>query len=118
MATIADVKNWIKELLPYGEDFDKYVKVITDEAEGNAEGKFKHKLIVHIFTQSRLYYHIVAKDENDNTGYLGCQVGNSYCLAGEDHSRGRDLPDGPLSEETWRKIVNDIVRTELRELGT
>ena len=119
MASIADVKRWIAELLPYGEDFDKYVQVIEEEGESNTDGSaYKHELIVHIFTKSRHRYHIVARDENDNTGYLGCQGGTIYFLAGESHIRGNDLPDGPLSEETWNKIVRAIIAYELRELGT
>ena len=118
MATIADVKQWISELLPHGRAYERYVQVIKDEGEGNMDGVYKHEFIAHIFTKSRHYYHIVAKDENDNTGYLGCQAGTSYHLAGEDHTRGNDLPDGPLSEETWNKIVCAIIAYELRELGT
>jgi hypothetical protein len=118
MTTIADVKNWIKELIP-GEAYDKYVHVIKDEGEGTEDGSiFHHELIVKIFTKSRHYYYIVAKDENDNTGYLGCQAGNNYYWAGEDHTRGHDLPDGPLDESTWLSIVKAIIRDELRELGT
>jgi len=119
MATIADVKQWIAELLPHGDAYERYVKVIKEEGESNTDGSaYKHELIVKIFTKSRHYYHIVAKDKNDNTGYLGCQAGVSYCLAGEDHAGGNDLPDGPLSEETWHSIVNAIVANELIELGT
>jgi hypothetical protein len=118
MASIKDVKKWISELLP-DKTFDQYVKVLTDEGEGNADkSRYSHRFVARIFTKSRHHYHIVAKDENDSTGYLGCQVGNDYSWAGEDHKRGNDLHDGPLSEETWRAIVNDIVRSELRELGT
>jgi hypothetical protein len=118
MATIADVKRWIRDFIP-GEDYDKYVKTVTEEGEGDVDkNTYEHKYVVRIFTKSRHHYHIVVKDKNDSTGYLGCQVSNDYSLAGEDHKRGHDLSDGPLDENTWRRIVNDIIRTELRELNT
>lgn len=122
MTTVADVKRWIAELLPQGEDqYAKYVRVLKEEKIKNPNGsRDTHRLVVSIFTRSRRYYRIVAKEEDidGRVGYLGCQFGNSYPLAGEDHSRGNDLPDGQLNEDTWNRIIRSIISRELRLLGT
>ena len=46
-------------------------------------------------------------------GYLGCQAQCRKPRAGEDWTRGSDLPDGSYSEETWRRIINAIIAYEL-----
>jgi hypothetical protein len=46
-------------------------------------------------------------------GYLGCIASSRRWRAGEDWHRGSDLPDGPLTEETWRSILAAIVSYEL-----
>jgi hypothetical protein len=46
-------------------------------------------------------------------GYLGCIAVNRKARAGEEWERGSDLADGPLTEETWRKILSDIVSYEM-----
>lgn len=45
--------------------------------------------------------------------YLGCVVSNRYSLPGENWTRGNDLADGDLSEETWHRIMQDILSVEL-----
>lgn len=46
-------------------------------------------------------------------GYLGCIASSRKPRAGEEHVRGRDLVDGPLSPETWHSILADIVSYEM-----
>lgn len=46
-------------------------------------------------------------------GYLGCVASSRKPRAGETHHRGNDLPDGPLTEETWHSILAAIVAYEL-----
>lgn len=53
-----------------------------------------------------------AKWELDD-GYLGCIASSRKPRAGEKHTRGNDLADGPLTEETWRRILADIVSYEM-----
>lgn len=119
MSKVTELKKWILELVPYGEDFAKYVKVVTDEASGTGDlSVYEHKYTVILYTKSRRHYYIRAEDKSADDGYLGCTRDNDFHLAGEDHTRGHDLPDGPFTEETWRKIVHAIVASELRELGT
>lgn len=45
--------------------------------------------------------------------YLGCISTCRKSRAGEDWSRGSDLADGPLSPETWHRILADIVSYEM-----
>ena len=117
MATIADLKKWISEILP-NKIFNDYVQTISDEEPDNDERQYIREITMKIFTKSLHYYHIVAKYTSNGEGYLGCQVGKDYHLAGVGHASGNDLPDGPLNEETWNKIVHAIIASELRELGT
>ena len=104
------------DLIPYGQ-YDKYVQVLEDSGKGG-DGKQEYIYRVSIFTKSRHLYRINATDRSWNDGYLGCTSSNLYKLAGEDHTRGCDLPDGPFNADTWRSIVNAIVQRELRELDT
>mgnify|MGYP001565260051 CR=1 FL=1 len=46
-------------------------------------------------------------------GYLGCISTCRKPRAGEDWHRGSDLADGPLSSETWHRILADIVSYEM-----
>ena len=46
-------------------------------------------------------------------GYLGCQGQIRKPRAGEDWTRGNDLPDGPYTKETWDKIIYAIIAYEL-----
>jgi hypothetical protein len=72
---------------------------------------------IRLYTETNCYA-IVAKDRGDPVGelknaYLGCIASTRKPRAGEDWTRGNDLPDGPFSEETWRKILGAIVGYEL-----
>lgn len=50
-------------------------------------------------------------------GYLGCIASCRTPVAGEDWTRGNDLPDGPLSESTWNAILSSIVGMEMVSLS-
>ncbi len=49
--------------------------------------------------------------------YLGCQVSSRKPRAGEDWTRGNDLPDGKFNEETWNEIKNAIISYELVKIA-
>ncbi len=99
-------KEWIESLCRYGHEPLRYVLWDPERIE---EGPLV-KLWAKVFTD-RYVYRISA-------------TANSLCSgasarkprAGETWTRGRDLPDGPFSEETWQEIVLAIVRYELVEL--
>lgn len=49
----------------------------------------------------------------EGQSYLGCVYSNRHPDPGETWRRGNDLADGSLSEETWRRIMEDILSVEL-----
>lgn len=71
-----------------------------------------------IFYTNDHCYSIHAKypksDENGaDNGYLGCIANTRKPLAGEDWNRGNDLADGGCGQETWHRILEDIIAFEL-----
>ena len=48
--------------------------------------------------------------------YLGCISSTRKPYPGEDHTRGNDPHDGPLTRETWNSILADIVAYELEKI--
>lgn len=67
---------------------------------------------VSLFTDGNCYG-IRATD----TGYLGCIVSARKPRPGEDWTRGNDLADGKLNEETWNRILRDILAYELKSIS-
>ena len=67
---------------------------------------------VYLYTDGHRYS-IVATD----TDYLGCQVSTRKPRPGEDWTRGNDLVDGKFSDDTWGKILRDIIAYELKTLS-
>lgn len=98
--------NWLKEIVFPGDVYD-FVQQIRD-----LKTEDQHLREVCLYT-NQFKYHISASDRPDDDGYLGCQVTARKQRAGEDWNRGNDLPDGPFTEETWRKILNAIINYEL-----
>ncbi len=97
MATIEDLKSWIER------DITRFSPSENHTQEKTLENGTRFL----IFTNENRYS-LYAKD-----GHLGCQGRSRKPRAGEDWSRGNDLADGPLSEETWRKILGDIISYEM-----
>lgn len=71
------------------------------------------------FKTARNSYAIVGKPAHplrppgSDMGYLGCVVSAREPRSGETWTRGSDLADGPFTEETWNRIVQDILSYEL-----
>jgi hypothetical protein len=112
MSKIEQLKQWIAACIP-GEAWDKYIlNIKKDEKLGD------HIYCIRLFTKSCHHYQITAIEKDNGKDYLGCTMSTDYYLAGEEHTRGLDLPDGPFTKETWTKIMQSIIAHELRELGT
>lgn len=130
MATIEDFKSWYKrDLSRYG-GWDRHVEVVEE-----TESRLRVRIYtdVHSFSISagnpemRRYpvgdfppsdagasvQDIGPTEERMSDGYLGCIASCRKPRAGEDWHRGSDLHDGPLTEETWHRILADIVGYEL-----
>ena len=108
MPGIDDVSRWIdRDLAVRCKEAIEVTKACTDASTGQSTYRF------NIYTDTNKYS-IVAKDESTSRqSYLGCTSSSRKPRAGEDWNRGNDLADGPLDEETWRKILADIVSYEL-----
>jgi len=57
-------------------------------------------------------YHITATE-----GYLGCAASCRKPRPGEDWARGSDLAGGELNDDTWQRILRDIVTYELKTIS-
>jgi hypothetical protein len=68
----------------------------------------------YIYTDNNKY--AIYAHNNYEKGYLGCMSQSRRQRPGEDWHRGNDLPDGPLTEATWRRIMAAIVRYELQDV--
>ena len=97
-----DYKDWLKEIVPY-ENEECYVK--------NREGESSRERF-YIYTRDHVYA-ITVRWEKGKKGYMGCVVSCRKPRAGEDWTRGNDLPDGAYCYETWIKIKNAIIKHEL-----
>lgn len=118
MDKISQLKQWMKdEICRYGQ-FAKIVQILEDEG-GSEAGVGKHgesKFKCNIFTEE-YRYRISAIDRSEDEGYLGCTSSTRKPRAGEDWTRGNDLPDGKFTRETWEHIKNGILKYELVELA-
>ncbi len=114
MSKVDQLKQWVQEICIWG-GFKKFVEIIKDEGEGKEPG-YEHRFMFNIYTETHLF-RITALDRSKDEGYLGCTVSNRKPRAGEDWTRGRDLPDGKFIKETWDEIKNAIIARELVELA-
>lgn len=119
-----ELASWLKPMCRYNRNIEDVF--IID---------YKNKILGLTFYTKDNYYSISArlpnkfseciilKDKDNNIigessipindGYLGCMVNTRKPRAGESWNRGRDLSDGSYSEDTWKKILNDIIAYEL-----
>ena len=82
---------------------------ITTRSIDDPEDKDTHQITLYTNKNS---YRITAGGGSD---YLGCIMNARDPLPGETWTRGRDLADGKLNNDTRRKILTDIVACELVE---
>jgi len=101
----SELSEWLKEISRYAKVKD-FIFI--------SDYKQKENLIGLKFYTKEHHYSISARlPKKSDNGYLGCLGQNRKPRAGEDWTRGRDLPDGSYSKETWDKIKNDIIAYEL-----
>ena len=106
--------NEFKELLEHGKFFnwDKHTYIYNEVV--HPEGK-EFELKFSIFTEKHEYI-IRAIERENGKNYLGCIVDNRAPWPGEKHTRGNDLADGDLCQQTWMSILTDIISLELIEI--
>jgi len=95
----SQLREWLKEIIPFGKMVDGYCLIKWDESY----------LRARLFTKNYIYQLAVAT----LVDYLGATMVCRLARAGEDWLRGRDLPDGTFSTETWNRIKNAIISNEL-----
>ena len=108
------LKEGLSELAIFKND-DQIFKLVNSEGHSDGKGNFRTKETYQFFTTINRYT-INVVDKNDSS-YLGCTMSERMPRAGEDWTRGSDLPDGDCSRETWEKIKNAIIAVELVELA-
>ena len=106
--------KWLKEICIGDSHIENFIQWIPSE-EPEPFKDDKSVLRVQIYTCDHLY-RITAVEHQDGRTYLGCTASVRKPLAGEDWTRGSDLPDGDFTRETWESIKNGIIRYELVRL--
>ncbi len=106
MATLKDFDNWLSGLVRFGRADDHIEGFDGPSSPGEA------KRTIRIYTDTN-FYNISAIERDGKDGYLGCVASGRKPRAGEDWHRGSDLADGPLTEETWQRILGDIISYEM-----
>lgn len=105
------MSRWLLDICPGG-CIDYFVEIVKKEVNSET---LVEKIIFNLYTE-KYKYNIIAVDKDEQTGYLGCFMSNRKPEAGEKHTRGRDLPDGEFNYDTWNRIKDSIIKTELVEL--
>lgn len=134
MATIENLKAWIERDITRYSSSDACVEVARPSEYGKDE-RFAFRIYtdLHRYTitarNPRVRYRETEPPQMpddrgsvgprpnrpmiSDEGYLGCTSSSRKPRAGEDWRRGNDLADGPLTEETWHRILGDIVSYEM-----
>lgn len=88
-----------------GRDYDLYIR-----EDGG--------ISVRLYTNNNQYSISVSGEDGKNRSnwYLGCTSKSLKMRAGEDWTRGNDLPDGDFSQKTWNAILRAIVQYELVDI--
>jgi hypothetical protein len=110
MATVDDFLSWAAR------DLERWapLKKSLQKHSGRLDACTRYS----IFTATNEYIIRVRPSASDDHGYLGCTSLSRAPRPGESWRRGNDLADGKLCEETWKRIMADIVSYELVRVAT
>lgn len=95
------------------EDPKDYVK---DKLEPLKVEVYVCQINFKLYTENHVYS-ISAHWKENTAQYLGCIASTRKFRAGEDWTRGSDLPDGHFCRETWEKIKDRIIKYEMKGLA-
>ena len=117
METLIQLKKWLSELLYRDNNLEDYFQIKTSSWRFEGENEeFTH--VVYFYTKNnRVSLVISPSSSRDGTTYFRCQVSSRKPRAGEDWTRGNDLPDGKFNEDTWIRIKNAIISYELVKIA-
>jgi len=110
MNTIEEFKEVLNTFGKFS-NFDKKIEV-QSKFDVHSEDEDETVFVIDMYTD-RHKYNIKAIERKNKPGYLGCIADTRKPNAGQRHTRGNDLTDGPLCLETWHQILGDIVSYEL-----
>ena len=107
-----ELVEWLKEIVPFNQ-IDKYTLKTregyqAETASASPDDVRHNNYVNYIICTEEHSYSISA-----HPSYLGCIASTRKCRAGENWTRGNDLPDGPSCYDTWQKIKDAILRYEL-----
>lgn len=110
MKLLQTLQNFYEQTLEKYAPWDDSVQIqkLKEHEDGTEEVRLRFYTYLN-------EYGIVAK-EGPDSNYLGSFVTARKAKAGEDHKRGRDLPDGSMSVDTWMNIICAILSYEVGPL--
>ncbi len=110
MKNLAELRTqlieWLSQVKTWGDGTKQcWEDYITDDPKNNA-----FRLLIYTNDHS---YSISVHFHENGKHYLGCIASTRKPRAGEDWTRGNDLPDGDFSKKTFDAIMRKIVGYEL-----
>ena len=111
-ATLQDFVGWMKRDLGRFADLPVYIEAAGHGGHGVGAAATEQFVHMRIYTATNRY-RFRAVERSDDEGYLSCQGSGRKPRAGANYTGGRDLHDGPLTEETWARILAEIVSYEM-----
>lgn len=109
--------RWVNSLVRFGKSPNDYILWKSDYFLSDQGSAKEYKGHVIIYTRN-YSYSITCRCKNNGTkGYIGCIVSARKPLAGEEHTRGKDLADGPFTLKTWNQIVREMLQYEMVRLA-
>ncbi len=109
--------RWVNSLVRFGASPSDYIYWKSDTFVYGRNKVKEYKGHVIIYTRNHSYSITCSVKNNATKGYLGCIVSARKPLAGEDHTRGKDLADGYFTRKTWNQIVREMLQYELVRLA-
>lgn len=117
---IAQMRQWLSKIYSASK-VDRALHIELAYTPDSVEQELR--LRAKIWTSNNVYtivahlsHCLSCTEEEPLHTYLGCTVCGRKARTGETWNRGNDLADGKFSEETWQKILQDIVRYEAEEV--
>lgn len=115
--TLKDLLGWYRRDLDRHARFASHVQLVGQTSGAESDGSREDHTTLQLYTDRNRYRLTVverwAAGGVPAAGYLGCTASARKSRAGEDWNRGSDLADGVLCEDTWLRILRDIVAYEL-----
>ena len=93
------IEDWLMTRLKRLIRFNKSAVIVSDDLAGG--------FWLYVYTPQHKYSIRVKQN------YMGATVSQRVPRSGENWVRGNDLADGKCTEETWNRIVDDILAYEL-----